>query len=82
MGYMIEITENKFDELAENAEKMLRYGGKVMSCLDSMRRERMGERMPDYRDDWRNGGNDDDYDGGGRYGERRGGGYRGGGRYY
>ena len=30
---MIEITENKFDELVENAEKMLRYGGKVMSCL-------------------------------------------------
>lgn len=29
--YMVEITENKFDELVENAEKMLKYGGKVMS---------------------------------------------------
>ena len=56
MGYIIEITEDKFDELSENVEKMLRYGGKVMSCIDGMRRERMGERMPmpDYRDDWRN----------------------------
>ena len=34
--YMIEIREDKLDELVENAEKMLRYGGKVMSCLDSL----------------------------------------------
>ncbi len=86
---MIEITENKMDELAENAEKMLRYGGKVMSCIDSLRNGegRIGERspMPDYRD-W---GRDErgryergmDYDNDGRYGERYGGGgYRGGGR--
>lgn len=72
MGYMIEITENKFEELAENAEKMLRYGGKVMSCLDSLKHGRMGERspMPDYRDGWRDHGRDDDYD---RYDDRRGG---------
>ena len=46
--YMIEITENKMDELVENVEKCLRYGGKAMSCLDSLRRgnSRMGERMP------------------------------------
>lgn len=46
--YMTEITESKFDELVENAEKMLRYGGKVMSCLDSIQRgsDRMGERSP------------------------------------
>lgn len=30
MGYIIEITEDKLGTLAENAEKMLRYGGKVM----------------------------------------------------
>lgn len=86
--YMIEITENKFDELVENAEQMLRYGGKVMSCLDSMQRSegRMGERspMPDYRDMGRNereryGERGMDYDDGGRYGERYGGGYHGGG---
>ena len=88
--YMTEITESKFDELVENAEKMLRYGGKVMSCLDSIQRgsDRMGERspMPDYRDDWRRDSerrerdmyDDDDDDG--RYGERRGG-YRGRRRY-
>jgi hypothetical protein len=74
--YMIEIKESKFDELAENAERMLHYGGKVMSCLDGMRRDggRMGERSPmrDYRDIDR----DDDFDDDSRYGERRGG-YRG-----
>lgn len=78
MGYMIEITESKFDELAENAEKMLRYGGKLMSCIDGMRNGRMGERSPmrDYRD-WqeREKWDDDDY----RQGERHGGGSR---RYY
>ena len=49
--YMIEITEDKYSELAENAEKMLKYGGKVMSCLDQMKGERYSERspMPDYR---------------------------------
>ena len=87
--YMIEITESKFDELVENAEKMLRYGGKMMSCLDSMQRGegRMGERspMPDYRDGWREDmhrreRDDDDYRES-RYGERYGGGYHGGRRY-
>lgn len=88
--YMIEITENKFDELVENAEKMLRYGGKVMSCLNGMQRGegRMGERspLPDYRDGWRDEmrrrEHDYDDDGESRYGERYGGGYRGGGRRY
>lgn len=51
--YMIQITEDKFDKLAENAEKMLRYGGKVMSCIDSLQQSsgRMNERypIPDYR---------------------------------
>lgn len=76
MGYMIEITEDKLGTLAENAEKMLRYGGKVMQCIDDLHRgsERMGERhyddyrsMGDYREKWND---DDDRD---RYGER---GYR------
>lgn len=68
MGYMIEITENKFDELIDNCEEMLRAGGKVMKCLDSMKRERTGNRMPmsDYRDKWDDDWNDED-----RYGERR-----------
>lgn len=69
--YMVEITENKLDELVENAEKMLKYGGKVMSCLEDMRRgeRRRYERGMDYDDE-------------GRYGERYGGGYYGGGRRY
>lgn len=90
--YMTEITESRFDELVENAEKMLRYGGKVMSCLDSIQRgsDRMGERspMPDYRDKWRGDRSHsrdrdrdmDDYEQE-RYGERYGGGYNGGRRY-
>lgn len=87
--YMVEITDNKFDELVENAEKMLKYGGKVMSCLESMRQGegRMGERspMPDYRDmgrdERRRYERSMDYDNEGRYGERYGGGYYGGRRY-
>lgn len=76
MGYMIEITEDKLGTLAENAEKMLRYGGKVMQCIDDLHRGsgRMGERhYDDYRsmsDDREKWNDDDDRD---RYGER---GYR------
>lgn len=51
--YMIEITEDKLDGLYENAGKMLKYGGKLMSCLDKLKQDsdRYGERnrMPDYR---------------------------------
>ena len=75
MGYMVEITENKFDELVDNCEEMVRAGGKVMKCLDSLKRERMP--MPDYRDKWY----DDDWRDEDRYGERRYYGRRGGGRY-
>lgn len=65
MSYMIEITEDKYDELSENIEKGLRFMGKAMQCIDSMKRERMGSRMPDYRDQW-NEREDDE-----RYNERR-----------
>ena len=45
MGHIIEITESKYDHLVENAEKMLRYGGKVMQCLDELCEEgHYGER--------------------------------------
>ena len=30
---MIEITEDKFDDLYENIESMLGFGSKAMSCL-------------------------------------------------
>lgn len=39
MGYMIEITENKFDKMAEYTEKMLKYGGKLMSCISELGEE-------------------------------------------
>lgn len=56
MGYMVEITENAIDELAENAENILRYAGKVMQCVEGLTSERsggrMGHRMPEG-DNWR-----------------------------
>ena len=71
MGYRIEITENKVNEMSEIVEKMLKNGGKLMHCIDEMREDkygRMGHRspMPAYRDNWAE--DDDD-----RYGERHGG---------
>lgn len=39
MGYMIEISENKYDKMSEYAEKMLKYGGKLMSCISEMGEE-------------------------------------------
>lgn len=74
-----------------NIESMLGFGSKAMSCLKKMKQERMGERMPDYRDDWRREREErenrrrfnnvnDDWNYPNRYGERGGGGYNGGGR--
>lgn len=76
---MIEITESKVNEMSELVEKMLKYGGKLMHCIDEMgdeRSERMGRRSPmqDYRDNWKNYDDDDRYDE--RRGGRRSGGYR------
>ena len=43
--YMIEIEESKVDKMAELAEKMLKYGGKLMSCIEELSEESgMGER--------------------------------------
>ena len=84
MEYIIEISESKVEHLAENAEKMLRYGGKLMQCIDELRQgsymgerdydgyDRMGERSYGRygnRIDYRDEEWDDDYD---RIGERRG----------
>lgn len=62
MGYMIEISESKVDKMSELAEKMLKYGGKLMQCIEEMSEESgMGHR-----------GGQGDYSGGygSRYGER------------
>lgn len=66
MGYVIEIEESKLDKLADYTEKMLRYGGKMMSCLTEMD-EKYGER------DGESGGRYSN-----RYGEREEYGMRGG----
>lgn len=56
--YMIQIEESKLDKISEYAEKMLKYGGKMMSCLEELSEESgMGHRGGSY---------------GGRYGERQG----------
>lgn len=85
MAYMIEITEHKLDEMSECVEKMLRAGGKLMSCIDALQRgSEMGERNEGGRYGGRYGmryGNRDEeeYPDYGEMGERRG--VRGTGRY-
>lgn len=80
---IIEITESKVEKMSDYAEKMLKYGGKLMQCIEELSGgESMGRRERYYDDD------DERYDemgerGGygdrGGYGERRG--VRGTGRY-
>ena len=52
---IIEITEHKMSDLYECAEKMLKYGGKVMNYLEEMREHSSmghrgygGDRHDDY----------------------------------
>lgn len=69
MGMIIQISEESIDELSEGLENMLHVGGKMMSCVEKMRRgsSDMGYRgrgHMGYRDerenkdwdemDWRN----------------------------
>lgn len=66
---IIKITEDKKEKLSEYVEKMLRYGGKAMQCIEELDEGSMGERDDDD-DDW----DDDDmmgYRNGGGMGERR-----------
>ena len=53
--YMVEISENKVEKMSDYAEKMLRYGGKLMQCLEELSEgESMGQREydeDDYDDD-------------------------------
>lgn len=72
MGYIIEITESKVGQLAENAEKMLRYGGKVMQCIDELREgsHREDGYMGYRHDDGYDRTDDRGYGRGGHYGMR------------
>lgn len=69
---MVEISENKVEKMSDYAEKMLKYGGKLMQCLEELSEgEGMGQREYD----------EDEYDdemGERGYGNRGGGGYSGG----
>ena len=48
MYTMIQIDEHKYDKMSENAEKMLKYGGKLMSCIEEMGEEHgYGHRYDD-----------------------------------
>lgn len=48
-GYMIEIEREKQTEMAECAEKILKYGGKLMQCIEELGEDeqngRIGSRM-------------------------------------
>ena len=46
------ITEDKKDEMSGLCEKMLHYGGKLMSCIEAMEEEGYGERMGMRENDW------------------------------
>ena len=84
---MIEISESKVEKMSDYAEKMLRYGGKLMQCIEELSEgEGMGERWDENRryDDDRyfdeeTMGERGGYGRGGRMGQRRG--VRGTGRY-
>lgn len=84
---IIEITENKMSDLYEYAEKMLKYGGKMMSCLEDLKENKsMGHHGYGNRYDMNEHGygerdweDDEDSGYGNHMGERRG--VRGTGRY-
>lgn len=73
---IIKITEHKKEKMSDYAEKMLKYGGKLMQCIEDLEDDDddMGERYDDY--------DDDDDDMGERGGYNRGGGRNGGGSNY
>ena len=64
MATIIEIQETKLHDLTECAEKVLRYGGKLMQCLEEL--EEGKSKYNEYRGtDYERGGMD--YRGGMRY---------------
>lgn len=53
---MIQISSDKIEKMSEIAEKMLKYGGKLMTCIEELSEGRGNERMG-RRENW-----DDDDD--------------------
>lgn len=77
---IVEITEDKVSDMYEYAEKMLKYGGKLMNCLEGMRESHRGNRNNERGYGEREWEEDDEEEYGNRMmGERRG--VRGTGRY-
>lgn len=70
MGYIIEITEDKHEKLSENMEKVLKYGGKVMQCIEEMKEESMGHRGGSMGRRYGDMGERDNYGNRGGYGRR------------
>lgn len=73
--FMIQIEESKFEKMAEYTEKMLKYGGKLMSCIseigehhgmsfrdDEKHRMMREEHYPYHHEGRMNYRDDDDYD--------------------
>lgn len=48
---MIKIEEQKAEKMSEYAEKMLKYGGKLMQCIEEMSDGGYGERGYDDDED-------------------------------
>lgn len=69
---MIEIEDSKVEKMSDYAEKMLKYGGKLMQCIEEISESRGGMGQRNDYDDY-----DDEYDdmgqrgGYGGYGNRR-----------
>ena len=54
MATIIEVQDQKIEHLSEYAEKVLKYGGKLMQCLEELSSKssygERSERMDKYRD--------------------------------
>lgn len=48
---IIRIEEHKVDKMSDYAEKMLKYGGKLMSCIEELSEGGYGERDDDDEED-------------------------------
>lgn len=69
---VIRIEESKVDKMSDYAEKMLKYGGKIMQCLEELSDGEMGERDDDDDEEEDFGMRGGSMGGrGGRMGERR-----------
>ena len=69
---IIEIKEDKYEDLCENIENGLKFMGKAMQCLEAMKDEGMDEDMDDEEYGMRGYGMRDGGDGGYGYGMRGG----------